>query len=347
MPGTGSSPTSPTTGGGGSGGGSSSSTSRTAAFTADAAQAVTAGQAGAQSQPRFGSVYQTGQAGTLAAVDGMTVTRRSDGTFDFVVERQDGSRTSLNSGTHRVAQEPLSSPTGRPAVAGTLLASDATRITAAAGLLDSDPNDFGDWLVGGYWLHITGDWEAGRVTGAEIGAFIDGPELVDNTAPTSGTASYQGPAAGLFAARYGTDTRRAAGTVELGDYTGRFQATANFATGTVSGTITNIRVAGIGETPTGRVYAVPLQPGNVRVELNGPIDATNGRIGSGTVRLVSLDPGAPFTNQEGTWGSRLSSIDDSTGVPRALAGTHAGRATTDGGTEVVFIGAHFGTTGDF
>jgi len=337
--------------GGGSGDGPSpgtfSSSARNAAFTADAGEVVTASQAVAQSNPVFGSVRQSG--GSLSPVTDVTVTRRqADRTFDIVVVRQDGSRTTLNTGRHLVATLPVDAHTGRRAVAGALLDSDATRITAAAGLIDADPNVFGDWLVGGYWLHITGDWEAGTVTGAEVGAFIEGPELTDTTVPIRGTASYNGLAAGLYAALYGTDAAAAAGTRELGDYIGDFQATADFAAGTVSGTITNIRVVGIATTPDGRLYAVPLQPGNVRVELeSGPIDATNGRIGPGTVRLVSLDPNLPFTSQQGSWGSRLSSEDDGDDNPRALAGTHAGWATTDGGTEVVYIGAHFGTTGDF
>jgi len=335
-------------GGSGGGGKNPDPPARNAAFTADAAQAVTAGSAVAQSDPVFGSVHQSG--GTLAAVTDVTVTPQAGGTFDFVITREGGTTTSLNSRRQALVVVPVDSPTGRRAESGLLLASDAARITAAAGTADWDPNDFGDWLVGGYWLHITGDLLVGTVTGAEIGAFIEGPELTDNSVPTSGTASYNGRAAGFFAARYGTDATEAEGTVELGDYTGRFQATATFGTGTtgtVSGTIDRIRVAGIGETPDGRVYVISPRDAGVRVELeSAPIDATDGQL-TGTVRLVSLDPSLPFTGQQGSWGSRLSSIDDSNSNPRALAGTHAGRATTDGGSAVVFIGAHFGTTGDF
>ncbi len=334
-------------GGGGEGGGGERAGARNAAFTADGGQAVAAGRLAARSAPRSGSVRQSG--GSLSPVAGVTVRRLPDGSSDIVVERRDGTRTSLNTVRHAVATRTGRSPAGRRAEPGTLPASDATRITAAAGLADRDPDDLADRIAGGCRLHVTGDREAGAVTGAEAGAFVEGPELADNAPPAGGTAGCDGPAAGLRAARCGTGTAtplRPGGTVETGDCTGRFRAAADFAAGTVSGTIGRIRVAGVGETPSGRVHAVPLQPGNVRVELQGASIDASGRA-TGTVRLVSLDPDIPFTSQEGSWGGRLSSVDDGAGVPRALAGTRAGRAATAGGTEVAYIGAHAGATGDF
>ena len=51
-------------------------------------------------------------------------------------------------------------------------------------------------------MHFEGDFTVPSVTGAEIGAFVDGPELSGSaTLPSLGTASYSGPAAGLYAQR--------------------------------------------------------------------------------------------------------------------------------------------------
>ena len=334
--------------GGGSGGDSPppgpETAARTDAFTADAGQAVDAGQAGAESPPQFGSVYQTGREGRVADVTAVDTTRRPDGTIDIVVRRADGSATSLNTDTHLVDRETVRSPTGRTAVSGTLLDFDRTSITAAAGLLDADPDDLGDWLVGGYWLHIEGDWANGGLTGAEAGAFVDGPELVDNTVPTGGTATYRGLAGGLYAYRAGTDDPVPEGTHELGDYSGVFTATADFAARTVSGEISDIRLVGIAETPDGGIIPIDETAPARLILLPAPIDAATGRL---TGRVTVVSPDDPVRRQAGHWGGHLSDRDDGAGNPRALAGTHGGSATTQGGAEVAYIGTHFGTTGPF
>ncbi len=199
--------------------------------------------------------------------------------------------------------------------------------------------------MGGYWLHIAGNWANGTVSGVEVGAFVDGPELDNDPVPTSGTATYRGLAGGLFAARFGTDDPNVpAGTHEIGEYNGEFMATADFGAGTVSGSIAVTRVVGIGETPAGQTYDFD-NAYEARLILDpASIDAATGTL-EGRVRLVV--PGVTVTSQDGSWGSRLSNRNDGNGHPRALAGTHAGAATTTGGSEVAYIGAHFGTTGNF
>lgn len=32
-------------------------------------------------------------------------------------------------------------------------------------------------MAGGYWMHLTGRTDPLTITGAEIGAFVDGPEI--------------------------------------------------------------------------------------------------------------------------------------------------------------------------
>ncbi len=338
--------------GGGGGGGSSTQsftpTAREAALVAAPSEAVAASEATARTTPRFGSVRQTARVGSVATVTGVDITRQADGEFDIVIRRAGEGRTVLNTATHDVGRQIEDSPTGRTAQSGTLLTSDRTRITAAAGLVDYDPDDLGDWMLAGYWLHIEGDLANGTVTGAEVGAFFEGPEFVDNSVPVSGTATYRGLAGGLYTTRYGTDTATSTaptGTHEIGDYRGTFRATADFAAGTVSGEITDIRLAGIGVTPTGRLYDFNNVASPARLVLESTsLDSGRGRV-EGTARLEI--PGYTFTSQQGSWGSRLSNQDDSSGNPRALGGTHAGSGQTAGGTVITYVGAHGGATGDF
>ena len=66
--------------------------------------------------------------------------------------------------------------------------------------------------------------------------------------------------------------------------------------------------------------------------------------GSG-VRLTH--PDLNITSTEDTWGGKFSTMEDSMGNPRIVAGTHGGIATTSGGSEAAFIGAFYGATNQF
>ena len=118
--------------------------------------------------------------------------------------------------------------------------------------------------------HLGGD-EIGKlnrvrilsVTGAEIGAFVDGPEFDGSpTFPSLGIATYNGVAAGFFAARYGNEyagTILPPGTVGIGAYEGDLRLTADFGAGSISGKVDSIEISGIYETPRGAL-----------LELSGP-----------------------------------------------------------------------------
>lgn len=114
---------------------------------------------------------------------------------------------------------------------------DHTDNSATLGLVAVDwaSNDPTDYLAGGYWVHLASD------SSLEVGAFVDGPELSLSDPPelpVSGTASYEGQAAGLYAYRYGTDDPQAAtGSEELGEFTGPATLTADFSDGTIGGCI--------------------------------------------------------------------------------------------------------------
>lgn len=337
--------------GGGGGGGGHSGTPEMgddritpdAIYSMNAPGIVEAGKRAAVSDPEFGSVFQSAGV-NVAAVRSAGITRRADGSFTFEARRADGSRTALNTAGHRFASASAVSPTGRAAETATLLDYGGGYVTAAAGTVDYDPNDLGDWIAGGYWLHVEGDFRTGRVDGIEIGAVVDGPEISRPvTPPATGTASYRGLAGGFYGTADGSDAT-VPGAVEAGDYNGAFTATADFAAGTVSGRIDRLRLAGVTVYPNGRTEVFADRP-DPAVLILAPGRIGGGGSVTGDVRLQS--PDFVVAGQSGSWGARLSAVDDAAGDPRAIAGTHGGTATTAGGSEVVFVGVHAGATGRF
>ncbi len=265
--------------------------------------------------------------------------------FYLDINRSDGSALSLNSRDHAyaVVGPQTNTITGRAVTVAPLLDWSNNSITLAYAGVDYDPDDLGDWMAGGYWLHATGDWRNGQINGIEVGAIADGPEFSDaSNLPNSSTATYRGEASGLYAGIYGNDPGFLvpSGTMEIGEYTGDFQATANFQTLAVSGSITNVYTEGYVVYPDGS-EVIDSGDSDLTASLRGRIESS-GRI---TGSVLPSSPSLNITTRSGSWGSQLSSISDVSENPRAMVGTHGGRVTSSGGTEVVFIGAHYGTTG--
>ncbi len=326
-------------GGGGGGGGPDPNASRVtpaSIYTPNAPRLVEAGRRAAVSEPGFGSVFQSAGV-NVAAVRSAGITRRADGSFTTEIRRADGSRTALNSVDHLFASAPVVSPAARAAEGATLLDYGAGYVTLAGGTVDHDPNDFGDWIAGGYWLHIEGDWRNGGVEGVEIGAVVDGPEISrPATVPGIGTASYRGVAGGIYGIAGGSDAA-APGASQVGDYRGAFRATADFGAGTVSGRIDGITLTGVTVHPDGRTDVFEDDPDRTVLTLVPGRIGTDGRAAG---RVLIASPDFEIASQSGSWGARLSAVEDRYGVPRGIAGTHGGAARTAGGSEVVFVGVH-------
>ena len=344
--------------GGGGGGGSPTSTMPTTptpsspttdtAFSSNPSTSADAAHQAATATPAFGSVTQSSNVNVSGVTTDAAQVTVSGERITLRVRRRDGSGFSLNTVDHLVESSGVvTSPvTGRSWQSGLLFDYDANSFTVMRGAIDYDPNDLGDWMTGGYWMHARGNLAAGAVSAVEVGAFVDGPEI-SGTAnlPVSGTASYSGIAAGLYASRYGSDIAGAeAGSIALGEYEGSFRAVADFSRGTISGSVSSVVVDGVITAPDGTVYA-DYGSSPVRLELGSTAINSNGTFTGTDVRLTSS--GFSFVRNEGSWGGRFSTIDDRTGDPRAVAGTHGGAATTSGGTEIVFTGAQFGATPSF
>ena len=344
--------------GGGSGGGGGSSISMPVptppaptvgdAQSADPGRVRAAGARAATSLPNFGSVTQSSNRG----VSGIT-TDAASASFDgnnlqVTVRRQDGSSLAFNSATDTVedlttdGQSPLFDHTARDWY---LLNYTNTTVSVAYAAVSWDRTDPTDYLAGGYWMHLQGDFSAPRITGAEIGAFVDGPDLSGTpTMPVLGTASYQGGAQGLYAYEYGSGhVGVPRGSTEIGEYQGIAELTADFGANTISGCVGcsgGIRVVGTGATPDG--YSEDFDTTvAARVRLGA---ATFGSSGTFTSRDIGVErAGRTVTSTNGSWGGRFSSIQDNAGDPRLVAGTTGAEWSESDGSRGVFIGAYFAT----
>ena len=319
------------------------------AFGSDPSSTADAAADAATARPAFGSVTQSSNVNVSGvSTDAAQVTLQGE-TVHIRVRRQDGSSFSLNTADHTVAEsDVLVSPvTGRDWGEAILLDYDANSLTVMRGAADYDSSDLTDWMAGGYWMHVRGDWANGNITGVEIGAFVDGPEISSAASvPVSGTATYNGIASGLYASEVGTDVAGTpAGTVEIGEYSGSMQMQADFSSGRVSGSIYNMGVDGVGVTLDGTTYSAYGSLPGVRLDLGSTPINSNGTFTGTDVTLTY--PGLTIVSSEGSWGGRFSTIDDPSGDPRSVAGTHGGSATSAGGSETVFVGAHFGATGNY
>ena len=335
-------------GGGGGGGGPSASMpptqppslTRSEAQTIASNRALQAAQRAAVATPRFGSVIQS-----TGAADRARASLTAGPRLQVNIARGAGGTIALDTAAHAVdAGFGRSAVTGRDAADAYLLRYDASSLTLARVGAEWDPG-YGGWLAGGYWLHAMGNITAGSITAAEAGAFMDGPEIRGTPSlPVTGTASYQGIAAGLYAARYGTDFSGVpSGTQEIGEFDGTATLTADFGADTIQGRISNIDVAGVIVYPNDATetfdvatdYQVRLAP--TRIGSNGTFTGAGVTVSHPLISIRS----------QGSWGGRFSTVDDSAGDPRLVAGTVGASGSTPGGSTASFVGGFYGVTPQF
>ena len=329
---------------GGGGGGSTGQApqqpqfSRATAASTNSATVQNAGKSAAGNLPRFGSVTQSSNAGAVAGITGDATSVSFDGRNARVtIRRTDGSRLSFNGATDR-----FDSVSYAPIIPGysfrgdAMLKETATSVSLAAVYTNwnnSNPNDF---LAGGYWMHVTGRVSPPVITGAEIGAFVDGPELRGpSTQPVTGTASYSGQTGGFYA-------YRSAQGVEIGEYGGLASFTADFGANTISGCIGcngGVDVSGVAADTSGRTYEFEDVNVPVRLRLAAASIQNDGTFRNRRVSLERDD--ATVTSTSGSWGGRFSTIQTAANDPRLVAGTAGATWTEATGAEGVFAGAWY------
>jgi hypothetical protein len=306
----------------------------------------------ATSLPAFGNVTQS----TNHNVAGVTTDAAStifDGQrLTLRVQRDDANALTLDINSDTLESEALDSPipghSGRDWVQ---LDVDAGGTTLAYTAVSWSNSDHTDYLAGGYWLRAAGDVLSGSVTGVEVGAFVDGPELdISNppTTPMQGTATYSGFAEGVYAGRYGSivpGQTLSEGSTETGIWSSTIGLTADFGAGTISGCIgcqTSVNVTGVyQDAATGETGAFADMATPYRVHLGAASFASNGTFRS---QDVSISFAGVALSGSGAWGGQFSNIPNGNGDPRLVAGTAGGEFTTPAGAEGAFIGAYFGTS---
>ena len=224
-----------------------------------------------------------------------------------------------------------------------------------------------DYLAGGYWMDITGDitkrFSQGSPNAVYVGAFVDGPEFDPGierarvaTLPNTGTATYTGHAAGMYAYYYGAsaavfDRPELIGGRDTGIWSGNAQLHMDFGRGKISGCI-GCLVEGLPESAV-------IWESDANLELvNGyrtVISATyHNRDGAhlARFRLEETDVAPPGTimvgnlivendydqfvggsggTSEGVWEAQFSHIPNASGYPRIIGGTMAGTWTGSDG----------------
>ena len=337
--------------GGGGGGGTASNGGPSgpgAAPSLAEAQAANPGatrSAGAQAAgnlPNFGSVTQSSNGGSVAGVTGDAASASFNGrNVRLTVRRADGSRLVLDAATDRIGSENYA-----PIVPGysyrgdALLTHTATSVSVAAVYTNWNNADPTDYLAGGYWMHFSGRSDPLTITGAEIGAFVDGPEISSApTLPNLGTATYSGRAGGLYGYSYGSATG-----AEIGEFAAATTLTANFNADTISGCIgcnggvfvTGVATGANGQTQTFTDVHVPA-----RLRLGAAPIGSGGAFRNRDVVLERDD--ATVTQTSGSWGGRFSNVQSQAGDPRLVAGTAGAEWTEADGGQGVVVGAWFGT----
>jgi len=331
--------------GGGGGGGSTASGGPSGPNLADG-QAANPGETRSASAraavnlPRFGSVTQSSNAGDVAGVTGDAASASFDGrNVRLAVERTDGSQIVLDAATDRLGSENYEHPLSGYSYRGDALQASTDRSVSIAGIytISNDANPTTDYIAAGYWLHLEGNAGSLPFTGAEIGAFVDGPEISGPaTLPGSGTATYSGSAEGFFATQ-------GPGQAVRGTFTADAELEANFRRKTVSGCIGcngGAYVSGVRTYANGRTEDLDGDHESARLRLGATPIGSDGSFRDRNVTLEHDD--AIVTGSSGSWGGRFSNVPTLSGDPRLVAGTVGVEATAEGGVRSVLVGAWAG-----
>lgn len=316
---------------------------------ANAAEILDVTVQAALSPPQFrsGSVVQS-SGGGLAGVSGVSTT--FDGNdLTVAISREDGSALALNSGSDQSeGSDNFESPiAGHSARSWVLPAADIDSVSIAIATVTANDSDTADYLTAGHWVHIAVDVDEFSLTGAETGAFVDGPELSlasPASLPGQGTASYSGPASGAYGVLHGTDTGAIPGSMERGMFNSTVQLTADFAANAIFGCVgcrDGVALFGTLQDPdTGEETEFEIANSGYELHLDSTYLDSDGMFLGQQMRLEH--PDISIASTEGAWGGRFSNIADSDGDPRLLAGTFGAEATSAGGSEGAFLGYFLG-----
>ena len=211
-----------------------------------------------------------------------------------------------------------------------------------------------DYLAAGYWLHLAGDAQSLQFTDAEVGVFVDGPELSTATAPelpVSGQLNYAGPAQGFYVGRYGTHPVVAEGSTEFGEFSSTIQLTAYFDSQTAGriegcmGCESGIQISDLFfvDGASGAQQELGSRRLPHQVHLQAPLSTDGTFRDRGVNVVVEATTGVELTESSGTWGGKFSNAADVVaGDPRLVAGTLSAAFKSAIGGEGAFLGTFVG-----
>ncbi len=246
----------------------------------------------------------------------------------FFVTLDDGTEASVKTPDDVIETLPGMTPVlGHQARTWTFLKITDDATSVAHSLVSWDPDDPADYLMAGWWARFPGQKPPDlSFRESERFAIIDGPELDHGIAPqlpVDGTATYAGPAGGLYAYEAGSDWGENEGEFVIEEYQGTIVLTADFEDGTLKGCI-----GCVGDLVTRRghfgvflgqeVSDVQGIAKDYELHLATAIIREDGMFDR--ERVTVKHPERSITLSEGFWGGALSSRQDTDGNPRLVAG---------------------------
>ena len=252
---------------------------------------------------------------------------------------EDGKFRTVHSLTDVYAERPFETPIpGHEGTALTFLKIHESGTSVAHAALSWDPEDPVDYLMAGWWAEFPGQHPSElSLADSEQYAIVDGPEIAPLSRPqfpAGGSASYVGPAGGLYA--YGADE------YVIDEYEGMINLQVDFADRTIEGCI-----GCQGDLVTRRAHFSAFLGEEVvdteSLVLNHEIhlgalefDELTGQF-SGTGATV-VHPDLEIVQSDGDWGGQFSERPDAAGLPRLAAGFSSAGFLDENGVEGVFVG---------
>ena len=267
---------------------------------------------------------------------------------------EDGTEISVNTTDDVIEELPGATPMpGHQAKAWTF--QKVTEDTSIAHALVSwNPDDPGDYIMFGWWaLFPDQQPPALSFEGSVQYGIVDGPEIdhgVVPQLPVDGTATYAGPAGGLYSYTAGSGWGENEGAFVIDEYQGTVTLTADFADRTLRGC-----VGCVGDLVTQRKHFgvflgqdlidVAAVPRDYELHLASAFIRENGTFER--QRITLRHPERTVTRSESLWGGAMSSRQDEDGNPRLVAGFNHIIFEESDGSEGAFLGSFLGLSETF
>ncbi len=250
-----------------------------------------------------------------------------------------GEFRTVHSLTDVYAQRPFETPIpGHEGTALTFLKVDESGTSVAHAALSWDPEDPGDYLMAGWWAEFPGQHPSElSFANSEQYALVDGPEMTPlsrSQFPAGGSASYVGPAGGLY--RYSAEDS------VIDEYEGMINLQVDFADQTIEGCI-----GCLGDLVTRRAHFSEFLGEEIidteslvldhEIHLGAlEFDELTGQFSGDGATVVH--PDLEIVESDGDWGGQFSERPDVAGLPRLAAGFSSAGFQDENGVEGVFVG---------